>query len=50
MNLVEFRGRYEGEEVWHVDAVTWDTVFEQQEPYASRRREGWCGGASPDSS
>ena len=34
MNLVEFRGRYQGVEVWHVDAVNWGTVFERQEPYA----------------
>ncbi|HWB11243.1 MAG TPA: hypothetical protein VG826_18585 [Pirellulales bacterium] len=34
MNIVEFRGRYQGEEVWHVDAVDWDTVFDQHEPYA----------------
>ena len=34
MNIVEFRGRYQGEEVWHVDAVDWDTVFDRQEPYA----------------
>lgn len=34
MNIVEFRGHYQGEEVWHVDAVEWDTVFDRQEPYA----------------
>jgi hypothetical protein len=34
MNIVEFRGKFLGKEVWHVDAVDWDTVFDRQEPYA----------------
>lgn len=34
MNIVEFRGLYRGMKVWHVDPVSWDTVFDRQEPYA----------------
>jgi hypothetical protein len=34
MNLVEFRGEYRGESVWHVERVGWDFVYERNEPYA----------------
>lgn len=33
MNLVEFWGHHKGQMIWHVAPVTWDTVFEKQEPY-----------------
>lgn len=39
MNIVEFRGKHRGREVWHVDAVSWDTVFDRQEPYAIIREK-----------
>lgn len=34
MNIVEFNGFHEGTKVWHVDPISWDTVFDRQEPYA----------------
>ena len=34
MNIVEFTGWRQGEQVWHVDPVDWDTMFDKQEPYA----------------
>lgn len=34
MNIVPFTGFFDGEPVWQVDAVSWETVFEKQEPYA----------------
>jgi hypothetical protein len=34
MNIVEFDGKYKGQEVWHADKVDWDTMFDKQEPYA----------------
>jgi hypothetical protein len=39
MNIVEFRAKYRGREVWHVDPVSWDTVFDKQEPYAIIREK-----------
>lgn len=34
MNIVPFTASLDGEQVWHVDDVSWDTVFDKQEPYA----------------
>jgi hypothetical protein len=34
MNIVEFRALYRGKTVWQVTPVTWDEVFDKQEPYA----------------
>ena len=34
MNIVKFTGAYKGEPVWKVEEVTWDEVFDRQEPYA----------------
>jgi hypothetical protein len=34
VNIVEFRARYGGVEVWHVEPVSWDDVFDKQQPYA----------------
>jgi hypothetical protein len=34
MNIVPFTGFLDGKVVWQVDAVSWESVFEQQEPYA----------------
>ena len=39
MNIVEFRAKYRGEEVWHVEPVSWDNVFDKQEPYAIIREK-----------
>jgi hypothetical protein len=39
MNIVEFRGKYGGKEVWRVEPVSWDTVFDKQEPYAIVREK-----------
>jgi hypothetical protein len=39
MNIVEFRGKYREKEVWHAAAVSWDTVFDKQEPYAIIREK-----------
>lgn len=34
MNIVPFTASLDGEQVWHVDDVSWDTVFDEQESYA----------------
>jgi hypothetical protein len=34
MNIVPFTASLDGEEVWQVGEVSWDTVFDTQEPYA----------------
>jgi phage terminase large subunit-like protein len=34
MNIVEFTGFHNGERVWHVNPVNWDTMFDKHEPYA----------------
>lgn len=34
MNIVEFNGFHNGEPVWHVGPVSWETMFEKHEPYA----------------
>lgn len=34
MNIVEFTALHQGQVVWHVDPVDWDTVFDKQQPYA----------------
>ncbi len=34
MNIVPFTGLYRGETVWNVGDVSWDEVFDKQEPYA----------------
>ncbi|MDB5306810.1 MAG: hypothetical protein JWO38_1012 [Gemmataceae bacterium] len=34
MNIVEFRAKYKGELVWHVEPVDWGTVYDRHEPYA----------------
>jgi hypothetical protein len=39
MNLVEFSARFRGEEVWHVDAVSWDEIFDRHVPYAIIREK-----------
>lgn len=39
MNIVPFRVVRRGEEVWHVDDVTWDDVFDKQLPYAIVREK-----------
>lgn len=39
MNIVPFRALRRGEEVWHVDDVTWDEVFDKQVPYAIVREK-----------
>jgi hypothetical protein len=39
MNIVEFRGSYQGRVVWQVPPAEWDTVFDRQEPYAIVREK-----------
>ena len=39
MNIVAFDGLRSGEKVWHVDEVSWDSVFDKQEPYAIIREQ-----------
>jgi hypothetical protein len=39
MNIVEFRGSYQGQVVWQVKPAEWDTVFDRQEPYAIVREK-----------
>jgi hypothetical protein len=34
MNIVKFTGAYKGDVVWEVGEVSWDDVFDRQEPYA----------------
>jgi hypothetical protein len=34
MNIVPFTATLDGEQVWHVGEVSWDTVFDKQTPYA----------------
>lgn len=34
MNIVEFTARHRDRPVWHVDTVSWDTVFDRHHPYA----------------
>ncbi len=34
MNIVPFQAFYEDKPVWSVDDISWDTVFDKQEPYA----------------
>jgi hypothetical protein len=39
MNIVKFTGAYKGQAVWQVDEVSWDEVFDRQEPYAIIREQ-----------
>ena len=39
MNIVKFTGAYKGEVVWEVEEVSWDEVFDRQEPYAIIREQ-----------
>jgi len=39
MNIVEFHGLHRDAEVWHVAPISWDTVFDRQEPYAIIREK-----------
>src|SRR5262249_24920319 len=39
MNIVKFTGAYKGQAVWEVEAVSWDEVFDRQEPYAIIREQ-----------
>jgi hypothetical protein len=39
MNIVEFSARYQSQEVWHVDPISWDAVFDRHEPYAIIREK-----------
>jgi len=34
MNIVAFDGLRDGKSVWHVEPVSWDSVFDKHEPYA----------------
>jgi hypothetical protein len=39
MNIVKFTGAYKGQAVWEVEEVSWDEVFDRQEPYAIIREQ-----------
>jgi hypothetical protein len=39
MNIVKFTGAYKGEVVWEVEEVSWDEVFDRQQPYAIIREQ-----------
>jgi hypothetical protein len=39
MNIVKFTGAHKGEVVWEVKEVSWDEVFDRQEPYAIIREQ-----------
>jgi len=39
MNIVKFTGAYKGEVVWVAEEVSWDEVFDRQEPYAIIREQ-----------
>jgi hypothetical protein len=39
MNIVKFTGAYKGQPVWEVKEVSWDEVFDRQEPYAIIREQ-----------